>query len=154
MTQRKRQRGVTLVELVLAIVVMGVAMAGLMVAYASVIGRSADPMIYQQSIAIADSMLEEIVSKAFPDSYTGTCPAPPGDRALFDDVCDYDGYTTTTIADVAGNDLGITGYSVLVDVSAAGSDLGVPANDMVRIDIIVGNPLGNDVQLSGYRARY
>ena len=153
-TLEKSIRGVTLVELVVAIVVLSVAMVGLMAAYSRVVGSSADPMIYQQALAIADSMMEEIMSKGYPDSFSGTCASGGSDRTLFDDVCDYNGYSSSTITDVAGNDLNISGYSVQVTVAGAGDDLGLATDDAVRIDVTVDNPLASAVVLTSYRAKY
>ena len=56
----KRQRGMTLVELVIAIAIIGIAAAALYSAMASLAGRSADPMLRQQSLLLAEAYLEEI----------------------------------------------------------------------------------------------
>lgn len=149
-----KTRGVTLVELIIAIAVIGVAFTGMMAAYSSMVGRSADPMIYQQAIAIGDSFLEEIASKDYPVSFSGSCPAPPASRAMFDDVCDYAGYSSSNLTDIAGNALGITGYQVSVTVSAAGGQLSLPANDALLITVSVNHPLGSTLSLNTYRARF
>lgn len=149
------QAGVTLVELIMAIVIVSVAFVGLMTAYSRVVSRSADPLIYQQSLAIANSFMEEIVSKPYPDGFSGSCPAPPADRALFTTVCDYHGYSDTVIRDVAGNDLGLPGYGVSVAVTADGNALSLPSNnDGLRVVVSVSHPLGDALPLSSYRARY
>lgn len=149
------QRGVTLVELVIAIVVISVAVAGLMRAYSGMMTRSADPLVYQQSLAVAEAMLEEITAKAFLDPDTGTlCPGPEaGGRSDYDNVCDYNGFSMASITDLAGNPLNLSGYSVSVTVASAGGDMDLAANDGLRIDVTVSGPL-NDVELTGYRARY
>lgn len=149
-----KTRGVTLVELIISIAVIGVAFAGMMAAYSSMVGRSADPMIYQQAIAIADSFLEEIASKDYPASFSGSCAAPPVSRALFDDVCDYAGYSSSNLSDIAGNALGITGYQVAIAVSAAGGQLSLPANDVLLVTVSVTHPLGSTLSLNTYRARF
>ena len=61
----ERQAGTTLIELVMAIAVAGVLLVGLMTAYSSIVGRSADPMVRIRSVELAQSTLEEILSKAF-----------------------------------------------------------------------------------------
>jgi MSHA pilin protein MshD len=149
-----KMAGVTLVELIMAIVVVGVAFAGMMAAYASMVGRSADPMVYQQAIAIADSFLEEISAKDYPASFSGNCPASPGNRTLFDDVCDYAGYTSSNLTDIAGNVLGISGYQVAIAVTAAGGQLGIAANDALLVTVSVTHPLGSTLSLSTYRVRF
>lgn len=54
------QRGMTLVELVISIVIIGIAAAALFGAMASITARSADPMLRQQSLAIAEGYLERL----------------------------------------------------------------------------------------------
>jgi MSHA pilin protein MshD len=58
-----RSAGVTLVELIVALVIMGVALAGMVAVYASTTRASVDPVIVQQMQAIADNMMEEILLK-------------------------------------------------------------------------------------------
>ncbi len=87
-----RQQGMTLVELVISIVIIGIAAAALYSAMAAITGRSADPLLRQQSLAIAEAYLEEILLQPFLDPATGSqCPSPPASRAAFDNVCDYAG---------------------------------------------------------------
>ena len=80
----RHQRGMTLIELVISIVIIGIAAAALYSAMASISGRSADPMLRQQSLAIAEAYLEEILLQSFTD--------PDGladcGRSCFDDVGD------------------------------------------------------------------
>ncbi len=149
-----KAKGLTLVELVIAIVIVSVAFVGMMSVYSSLMSHSADPMIYQQSLAIADSYMEEIASKDFPDSFSGTCPAPPANRAEYLSVCDYHGFSEAVIKDVAGNDLGLNGYGVSVTVAAAGAALSIPANDALLVTVLVSHPLGDSLSVSGYRTRY
>lgn len=154
MTIPNRRKGITLVELVLAIVIVSVAVAGMMTAYSEMMSRSADPLVYQQAVAIGEAMLEEVNAKPYLDPSSGTvCPAAPANRADFDNVCDYDGFSMSSITDLAGNNLSLAGYSVAIDVTAAGGDLSIGANDALRIDVTVTTPLNNLV-LSSYRARY
>ena len=60
-----RSRGVTLVELVVFIVIVGVAMAGIFAAFNTITAASADPQVRKQVLAIAESLIEEIALKAF-----------------------------------------------------------------------------------------
>ena len=148
-------KGVTLVELVIAIVIISIAVAGLMAGYSSTMSRSADPLVYQQSIAIAEAMMEEVSGKPFLDPSGSVCPAPPADRSNFNNVCDYNGFTMASITDLAGNSLGLPGYSLVVTVAAPDPSEfdGLTSADALRIDIDVINPL-NTITLTGYRTRY
>jgi MSHA pilin protein MshD len=59
------QRGVSLVELVVFIVVVGVAVVGVLAAMRLTTAASADPMIQKQALAIAEALLEEVQLQAF-----------------------------------------------------------------------------------------
>ena len=59
----RRSAGVTLVELIVALVIMGVALAGMVAVYTATTRASVDPVIVQQMQAIADNMMEEILMK-------------------------------------------------------------------------------------------
>ena len=61
MSTRSRTRGVTLVELIVFMVIVGVAMAGIFAAFSIMTKGSADPQVRKQVLAIAESMMEEIV---------------------------------------------------------------------------------------------
>lgn len=65
MHRPRRQTGVTLVELVAFIVVVSVGVAGLVMVAGSTIRHSADPMIRKQALAIAESLMSEILQQPF-----------------------------------------------------------------------------------------
>lgn len=54
------QRGISLVELIMFIVIVSVALAGILLVMDMVTKGSADPLIHKQSLAIAESLLEEV----------------------------------------------------------------------------------------------
>jgi MSHA pilin protein MshD len=56
----RRERGLTLLELVMFIVVIGVAAAGVVGVIGYATRASTDPMIQKQALAIAEAMLEEV----------------------------------------------------------------------------------------------
>ncbi len=78
----KRARGVTLVELIVFIVIVGVAMAGLFAAFNTITAASADPQVRKQVLAIAESLMEEIQAMPFtycdPDDATAATATGPG----------------------------------------------------------------------------
>lgn len=160
---RRRQAGVTLIELIVALVIVGAALAGMVAVFASTARASADPVVTQQMQAVADNMMEEILLKPYA---RGSQPnaALGGARLNFDDVEDYDGYGKNLhgIRDVEGNTIaGLDRYDVLVTVvhPAAGPDLpNLPAADTLQISVTVTNttaPDKNDpaarVTLTGWR---
>ena len=54
------QRGLSLIELIVTIVVMGAAVAGVLGAFAMATRSSVDPMIQKQALAIAEAVMEEV----------------------------------------------------------------------------------------------
>lgn len=77
----RRQAGLTLIEVVLFIIVLGIGFVGIMILYNQVTTASVDPMVRKQALAIATSMMDEITLKPFtycdPDDsqvYTATAP--------------------------------------------------------------------------------
>ena len=60
MCSSRRQAGMSLIEVVVFIVVVGIALAGILALFNQLTRSSVDPMIRKQALAIASSMLEEI----------------------------------------------------------------------------------------------
>ncbi|GAA3929439.1 prepilin-type N-terminal cleavage/methylation domain-containing protein [Litoribacillus peritrichatus] len=151
------QFGMTLVEMVIAIAIAGIAIAGLTSSFSSIVGRTADPMILTQAQISAESLMEEILLKPFADPNTGlVCTTNEAARADKNDVCDYQGYTSSGITDQNDNPVvGLENYDVSVTVvsSAFGSAPVVPASASLLVTVTVTNPLGSDVVLSAYRTQ-
>ena len=63
----RRQAGLSLIELVMFIVIVGVAVAGVLSVMNVTTRHSADPMIRKQAQAIAESLLEEIELQGLAD---------------------------------------------------------------------------------------
>lgn len=61
----ERQRGVTLVELIIFIVIIGVALAGLLQVLSFTSRNSADPVRQKQALMLAESLLEEVQLSGF-----------------------------------------------------------------------------------------
>ncbi|WP_288379393.1 prepilin-type N-terminal cleavage/methylation domain-containing protein [uncultured Massilia sp.] len=141
-----RMRGVTLVELVIAIVIIAVALAGLVAAFTRATRASVDPLLTQQMIAIGESMLEEAMLKPYTNN-----KAQEASRADYTDIWDYNGYPADSpVTDVAGNAIpGLERYRVTVRVSpVALTD--VPQAQAARISVTVRS--GNEsLVLHGWR---
>jgi MSHA pilin protein MshD len=60
MYTRHNQRGISLIELIMFIVIVSVALAGILLVMNVTTKSSADPLIHKQSLAIAESLLEEV----------------------------------------------------------------------------------------------
>ena len=166
-----RQRGLTLIELIVFIVIVGVALAGVLTVF-NVTGKSsADPLIRKQALAIAEAVLEEVLLQPFtwcdPDdalaetvmAYAGCTFAENnlaaeggesrgGGAPHLDNVNDYNGLSVTT--NIAGGG----GAPYIATVTVAQQTLnGIAADAALLITVSVAAP-GETVQLQGYRTRY
>lgn len=111
---QKKQRGVTLIELVICIVLLGIAASAMLTAFGNMMASSSDPLWHNKSIKLGQLFLDEILGKAYDETTPlGGLPVAtvidcntlgpddgvgPGDeidegnsRVLFDDVDDYHG---------------------------------------------------------------
>jgi MSHA pilin protein MshD len=60
MCTRHNQRGISLIELIMFIVIVSVSLAGILLVLNVTTKSSADPLVHKQALAIAESLLEEI----------------------------------------------------------------------------------------------
>jgi MSHA pilin protein MshD len=169
------QRGLSLIELIIFIIIVGVGVAGILVVYGVTVKSSADPQVRKQMLAIAESLLEEVEFKPFtfcdPDDANATTATGPGGcavaannqsllplapqggetRATFDNVSDYNGFSLNPASDINGNT--IAGYAASVVVAQQQLEASVPLTETLRITVTVTH--GSDtLSLSGYRTRY
>jgi MSHA pilin protein MshD len=181
MCTERRQRGLTLIELTIFIVIVSVGIAGLLSVLNVTARASADPVAPKQALAIAQALLEEITLMPYtycdPDdpqaasasaavigpsgcAATIESPGPEGGEvrfspsAPFDNVNDYDGYTLSGIRDIAGSPVaGLENFAVSVRVVAAA--LGsIPATDALRVSVSVSAGGMLLATLESYRARH
>lgn len=148
----RRQGGTTLIELVISIVIVSIAVSAVLMALSMNVGRSADPMLRHQAVAIADAYLEEIFLKSFsdPDGVDGEAS-----RDLFDDVDDYNGLVDVGARNQFDTALsGLSDYTVSVSVSASSALPGITSADLFLVSITVTHAAEIDFTMSGYRADY
>jgi MSHA pilin protein MshD len=178
MSSRRAARGLSLVELVVFIVVLGVAFAGMLVLYNQLTRASIDPLVRKQALALASSVMEEVQLRAFtfcdpddPAVHTATVPGDCGTqevigveggetRATFDNVSDYHGLqmgagTADPVTTAAGTTVdGTADYFVAVTVAQAGL-AAINATESLLIAVTARHvPSGTAVTLQGYRTRY
>ena len=173
-----RQRGLSLIELIIFIVIVGIALAGVTATYNTVVRGSADPMIRKQALAIAESLLLEVEQQAFTwcdpqDANVATAtgfagcttsqanlagPSPSSEQRgnninPFDNVADYGNFTASGSDIVGGNaNATYTASVAITPAGGAGAFAGFPADAVLRIAVTVtGN--GETVTLVGYRTR-
>lgn len=172
------QRGITLIEQIMFIVIVSVGVIGLVSVMNPAIRASADPMRTKQLVAIAESLLNEVMHQPFtwcdPDDATaatalsyadcanpqntfGATPAgesrygtAPG--TAFDNVADYAG-PMATIDDPSGINA-MVGYTANIAIARTGTALGL-ADDTAALSVTVTVNHGSEsFSLTGYRFRY
>ncbi|MDY7559190.1 prepilin-type N-terminal cleavage/methylation domain-containing protein [Pseudomonas sp. 10B1] len=150
----KRQRGVTLVELVLTIAIIGIAAVALFTAMAAITSQSADPLLRQQSLDIASAYLEEILLKDFADASGNVCATPPSSRSQYQRVCDYAGLNDTGAHDADGNAISsLGGYRISVAVSPQ-AWAGLNSANALYVEVTVTDLANQKLVLGSYRTRY
>lgn len=163
---RRHDRGFTLIEVIIFIVVVTIGLAGILLVSTTVVKSSADPMVRKQSLAIAEALLEEILLKEFCDPDTvdrSTSPPTCGahtteaSRNLYDDVFDYNGYSTSGgIVDIQGVAIpSLASYNISPAVTVVNTPAltGIAQANAVVITVTVTGP-GGPISLVGYRANY
>lgn len=175
----RSDRGFTLVELVVFVVVVAAALAGVLRVFTEATAPSADPQVRRQALALAESLLEEVQLMPFTfcdseDANVETATAPAGCAGTadasgpeagetrfasppFDHVNDYHGLAMNgAIVDITNAPIaGLAGWSAAVSVAAATlHTLTAASGDALRITVTVTPPAGSAVVLVGYRSRH
>ncbi|MCD2343108.1 type II secretion system protein [Ideonella azotifigens] len=170
------QRGLSLIELVMLIMVLGIALTAILQVFIQATRASADPQLQRQALAVAESLMEEVQLMPFtwcdPDdanvdtaTSTAGCASvvevigPEGGEQRsgtpqFDNVNDYNGLTLSGITDISGNAVpGLSTYTAAVKVAnaALGS---VASSEALQITVTVTGPNGVQVTLDGFRTRH
>jgi MSHA pilin protein MshD len=161
-----QQRGTTLVEVILFILIVSIALTAVVNALSVAVRQSADPLIQRQTLGIAESLIQEIDNQPYAqkDPYNPTGPddaigpevgeTRAGSPLPFDNPNDYSGYSESGIVapdgtSVAG--LGTYSASVIATQQAMGN---VPASDGLLLVVTATGPDGQAVTLTSFRARY
>ncbi len=150
------QKGMTLIELIIFMVIVGVAMAGIVSAINFNVQHSADPVVKKQALAIAESMLEEVTLQNFSDP-DGGANVVEASRDLYDDIDDYHNYSRNGISSINTPFTTIAGpedYTVSVKVDSTADLNGINSGKAKRITVTVTGPLNTTVLLEGYRTDY
>lgn len=158
----RRHTGVTLIELLVFIMIVGVALGGVLTSLNVANRASTDPLRPKQALAIAEAMLSEVMAKNFCDpNATGTndTTTPPtcgrnvieARRRDYDAIDDYDGFHLDNATALAGEHV-LIGYAVDIAVTEARLNPGNVAAKQVRVTV---TPIGGSpIQLTAYRANY
>lgn len=147
-------RGFSLIELIVFIVIVGVALAGTLSVLNLTVSRSADPLLAKQAAAVGEAFIDEVLSR----DYTQSCSCVT--RSQFLGVSDYHNYATTGIQTRSGSAItGLGNYSVLVQVTQAPAALGpagnqVPTTALKLITVTVTDPANRTYPFVAYKSNY
>jgi len=177
----RNKSGFTLIELTIALAILTVGIGAFLTLIINSTAISADPMVYQQANAIAQSYLEEALLNSFcdPDDFSTDCATDCNSTAIgasnicavcgggaetrpnYDDVCDYNAINDTAGAvDINSNSIsGLEGYNVNVTVDSTGvslNGLSSANGQILRVDVKVTHDSFSDLDLtiSAYKANY
>ena len=175
-----RQSGVTLIEQIVFIIVVSVGVIGVLSTMGPSLRFSADPQLRKQQLAIAESLLSEILHQPFTycdpdepaamsatstadctvsqDNVAGPSPATEGrfgggPSTQFDNVADYAGYSQAGVTGLSS--AAVAGYTATVAISRAGGTFGLSESGAaLRVDVTVTGNNAEPLTLTGYRFRY
>lgn len=154
------QRGLTLIELVIFIVIVSIGVIGILAVMNATVKSSADPMLRKQAVAMAEAVMEEVLAKDYANpvgGFTETDFTNCSGRAQYDDVDDYncfDGAPATAV--IRGDStLGSTSIPALAAYFATVAVAPVTVNGeaMKKVTVTVSGS-GETIVLYGYRANY
>ncbi len=160
------------------IVIVGAAIAGVLPVFIQATAASVDPMIRRQALAVAESVMSEVMLMPFtfcdPDddnAETATISAGCATTAeslgaeggenrygtpQFDNVNDYNGFSMSGIKDITNTAVtGLSNYNASVAVAAAAlGSITAGSGDALRITVTVTGPSNTSIVLDGYRSRH
>lgn len=148
MCTKRRTRGFSLIEMVVAIVVFAAAVGGILQLVTTVVARSADPMVQTQAVYIAQAYLEEALARAY-SGPGADCGTP---RHTWQVVTDYACIDAEAPRDAQGNALaGLGRYRVTVSVTHANLEA-VPTHRVAVLVTHEREPVA--IRIAGFRADY
>jgi MSHA pilin protein MshD len=140
-TSAARQRGVTLVELIMFIVIVSVALAGILQVMRMTTANSADPLRRKQALMIAEALLEEVRQAGFtycdPTSGNADTASSTAECVLKEDF---------------GNEPGASTLRPFDNVNDYGAPAGAAASPFNDGTGVLADALGRPMNLAGYTA--
>ncbi|WP_115720051.1 type IV pilus modification PilV family protein [Gallaecimonas mangrovi] len=169
-----RQRGVTLIELIIGMVVLGIAITLITSSLLPLALNNTDPWHQVRAAELGQSLMNEILAKRYDENSPSTqlrcgetgapaCSSSLGPesgetRDSYDDVDDYNGLvlTGTDIANILNESLNsiYSQYRVSVTVVYDGNALGLSPDEAKRIDVTVTTPGGSATVFSAYKGNW
>ena len=156
-----KQRGVSLIELIMFIVIVSAAMVGILSVMNIVSKNNADPVMHKQALAIAESLLEEIELQDFSaaSGVSHTSVSVNNRSTAYHLVSDYSGFSMPSPPGIFSLNNsstpmnGLTGYSAIVSITPQ-PIIASTTTTALLITVAVTDPSGNTIKSVGYRADY
>lgn len=147
-------RGFTLAEMVLLIVVVSVGLAGIALSLQQAAFGSSDPVVEKQVVAIAESLMEEILLLPYqtPAGETAQPFSGGGTRSTFNSVDDWNTFTTTGIQDIEGTAIPSLSLYNISPVSVSVTTLNGQTAKLVSVTVT--GPGNHQFKLDGYKLNY
>lgn len=144
------ERGFTFIEVIVAMVVIGVAVTGVLSVFGQGVRNSSDPIVRKQMLVVAQELMEEVALKPYA-AQANAAPAACA-RDTFNDVSDYNGYASAgQVCDIEGTVIpALQGMSVAVSV-AQQALVGVAEAKRITVSVSRGNEV---VTLEGWRTNH
>ena len=147
-----------MIEIVIVIIILGIAMLPLLITYANVASTGMQREAITIATSLAQTLMEEIESKRYDENedppWSATLGPNTGEtgRGTYDDVDDFDGYGENPIPNFGG-------YNSSVSVSyVQPEDLDTPVvgttTDFKKIVVTVSHSKAGNVRLVSVRQRY
>lgn len=170
-----KQRGVTLIELIIGIVVLGIALSLITSVLGPLYSKTIDPWHQVRAAELGQSLMNEMMSRRFDknsfkdgsllrcgEMNAEVCSTIPVNsainRAAFTGIEDYNGYTATGDAIVDATDDNLTGlyrqYTLTVAVTNAAFDSTglIPLQRLITITVTT--PTGSSLKFTAYKGNW
>ena len=160
-----KQRGFSLIELVVSIVVLSIALGALSTSLFSSVGRSSDTLWQSKATQLAQAYLDEILAMRYQEdsplgggAVSGNCSsgafgsdAGETERSLYDDVDDYHGLTETANFLDSTISSNYSDYRVSINLFCKGPD-DLASTSSKLIVVTITSPTQKNIVFSAFRA--
>jgi MSHA pilin protein MshD len=140
---RAGQRGLTLIELIVFIVIVSVALAGVLTVLNFTVLHSADPMVRKQALSVAEALMDEVTLQSY------TYCDPTDATVTTANAADTLAGNCTTTAEAVGPEAGQTRYSTSTPFNNVNDYNGFSMAGIRDLSPPAGTAIAN---LSGYTA--
>ncbi len=155
---RRSDKGFTLLELIVVIVVLSIALTALIRVFNQAAVNSIDPVVQIRALECAQAKMDQVLARKFDENTpSGGVPACGSAdagavncsgitvEAALDDVGDFQGHVDNSLDQC----------QISVEVINAGTQLGLGSNDQARrITVTVNSTGGGSAVLSAYRTNF